>query len=324
MLKPSEIRHPMSIQLTRNAKHTLIVDTPVMPASGTVGMAFTYHNLIEIDKLGAFVTNPITYEPWSPATGTRVIPLESGVLVHTGLPNNGLNKTIKEYHPLWRDMPIPVILHLVATNVDHIQRAIERIDQHDGIAAVELGLDDDITWKDAEAFVKAAVAHAEKPILVRLPAYDANEIASTVADAGADALVVAAAPRGTARDLRSGKLVSGRIYGPLVKPMILRLVGVLARRIKDVPIIGSGGIHSIQDARDYLEAGAVAVQVDSALWIQPNILERIARDLGGSLMTRPNKAFPDEWHPDMGDTEFQKLFSEDDADDESNTPVQRK
>jgi dihydroorotate dehydrogenase (NAD+) catalytic subunit len=304
----------MVIQLTRTGKHTLIVETPVMPAAGTVGMAFTYNNLVKLEKLGAFVTNPITYEPWSPATGTRVVPLDAGVLVHTGLPNNGLSKTIKEYHLVWREMPVPVILHLVATTVDHIERAIEQIDQQDGIAAVELGLDDDITRQDAEAFVKAATKHAEKPIIVRLPTYDAQNIAATVADAGADALVVAAAPRGTARDPRSGKLVSGRVYGPLVKPMILRLVGLLTRRIK-IPIIGSGGIHSTQDARDYLEAGAVAVQVDSATWIQPKILERIARDLGGSLMTRPNAAFPDEWHPDMGDTEFRQLFGVDDEDD---------
>ena len=304
----------MVIQLTRTGKHTLIVETPVMPAAGTVGMAFTYSNLVNLEKLGAFVTNPITYEPWSPATGTRVVPLDAGVLVHTGLPNNGLSKTIKEYYLVWREMPIPVILHLVATTVDHIERAIDLIDQQDGIAAIELGLDDDITRQDAEAFVKAATTHAEKPVIVRLPAYDAQEIAATVADAGADALVVAAAPRGTARDPRSGKLVSGRVYGPLVKPMILRLVGLLTRRIK-IPIIGSGGIHSTQDARDYLEAGAVAVQVDSATWIQPKLLERIARDLGGMLMTRPNDAFPDEWHPDMGDTEFRQLFGVDDEDD---------
>ncbi|MDQ7026130.1 MAG: hypothetical protein Q9P01_14180 [Anaerolineae bacterium] len=313
----------MVIQLTRTAKHTLIVETPVMPAAGTVGMAFTYHNLVKIEKLGAFVTNPITYEPWSPATGTRVVPLDAGVLVHTGLPNNGLSKTIKEYHAIWRDMPIPVILHLVATTTDHIERAVERIDQHDEIAAIELGLDDDISWQDAGSFVKAATERAEKPILVRLPAYDAYEIAEAVADVGADALVIAAPPRGTARDPRSGKLVSGRIYGPLVKPMILRMVGVLARRIQEVPIIGAGGIHSIQDARDYLDAGAVAVQVDSATWIQPNLLERLARDLSGSLMTRPNNAFPDEWHPDMGDTEFHELFGVDEDDDKDDSPKQQ-
>ena len=111
-------------------------------------------------------------------------------------------------------------------------------------------------------------------------------------------------PRGTARDFYSGRLVSGRIYGPLVKPVVLRVVGQLTRRL-DIPVIGAGGIHSADDARDYLEAGARAVQVDSVTWIQPNILELIARDLGGLVVTRQAGAFPDEWHPGMGETERQ-------------------
>lgn len=300
------------IRITREGKHSLIIESPVMPAAGVMGFANAYYNLVNMEKLGAYVTNPVTYEPWSPATGTRVVPLDAGVLIHTGLPNPGLKGAIKEYSPIWRSMPIPVILHLVATNPEHISRAVERIDRTDGVAAIELGLDDDIDSREASILVQAATNHAEKPVIVRLPVYDAYEIAPAVADAGADALVVASAPRGTARDKRSGRLVSGRVYGPLVKPMVLRLVGVLARRIQDVPIIGAGGIHNIQDARDYLDAGAVAVQIDSVAWIQPNLLERIARDLGGTLVTRAADAFPDEWHPDMGDTEFRDLFGGED------------
>jgi len=300
------------IRITRPGKYALTLDSPVMIASGTMGFANAYYNMLNIKKLGAYVTNPITLEPWSPATGTRVVPIDAGVLMHTGLPNRGLSKTIGEYKAIWRDMGIPVIAHLVATEPDHIEKAVQRIDHEESISGIELGLDDDITWEEAEHLVNAATRNAEKPILVRIPVNDAYEIAAAVADAGADAIVVAAPPRGTARDPRSGRLVSGRIYSPVVKPLVLRLVGVLARRIQDVPIIGAGGIHSTQDARDYLEAGAVAVQVDSVTWIKPKMAERIARDLGGSLVTRKSDAFPDEWHPDMGDTEFRELFGDDD------------
>jgi dihydroorotate dehydrogenase (NAD+) catalytic subunit len=302
------------IQLTRDGKYSLYVNTPVMPAAGVMGFANAYNKLIHTEKLGAYITNPVTYEAWSPASGTRVVPLDAGVLIHSGLPNDGLNKTITDYSPIWSAMPVPVILHFVATSEEQSLRAMERIDRADCIAAVELGLDDDISWEAAARLVKAAVERAEKPILVRLPLNDAYEIAPAVADAGAGALVIAAPPRGTARDPRSGRLVSGRIYGPVVKPLSLRVLGVLARRIQDVPLIGAGGIHSPQDARDYLEAGARAVQVDSVTWIKPKMLERIARDLGGSLVTRANDAFPDEWNPDMGDTEFRALFS-DNSDD---------
>lgn len=301
------------IRITRPGKYALTLDSPVMTAAGTMGFANAYYNLLDIKKLGAYVTNPMTLEPWSPATGTRVVPIDAGVLMHTGLPNPGLSKTIKEYKAVWRDMGIPVIAHLVATTPDDIQKAVQRIDHEESLSGIELGLDDDITWEEAERLVKAATGTAEKPVLVRVPVYDAYEISAAVADAGANAIVVAAPPRGTARDPRSGRLVSGRIYSPVVKAMVLRLVGVLARRIQDVPIIGAGGIHSTQDARDYLEAGAVAVQVDSVTWIKPRMAERIARDLSGNLVTRKSDAFPDEWHPDMGDTEFRELFGDPDA-----------
>ncbi len=293
----------MAIEITRPGKYSLIVSTPVMPAAGTVGFGDDYRKLINYEKLGAVVTNPVTIDQWNPATGTRIVSLDAGVLVHTGLPNPGLNRVVKQYRKVWDNLPVPVIIHLVGTTVSHMERAGKIIDEIDEIDAVELGLNDDISEDEAFTLVEAA-AKMEKPLLVRLPFYDTYRLAGAVADAGADALVVSGAPRGTARDQHSGKLVSGRIFGPLVKPMTLRMVGRLRRQIPaDVPIIGSGGIHSPQDARDFIEAGAVAVQVDSATWAQPRMLERIARDLGGWIITREKGSMTDEWHPDMGDTE---------------------
>lgn len=293
----------MAIEITRPGKYSLIVSTPVMPAAGTFGFGDNYQKLINYDKLGAIVTNPVTIEPWNPATGTRIVALDAGVLVHTGLPNPGLNRTVKQYRKVWENLPIPVILHLVGTTVEHIERATRRIDEVDELNAVELGLNDGISEDEAFDLVEAA-AKMEKPLLVRLPFYETYKLAMPVIDAGADALVVSGAPRGTARDVHSGKLVSGRVYGPLVKPMTLRMVGRLRREIPaEIPIIGSGGVHSPNDARDFIEAGAVAVQVSTATWVQPRMLERISRDLGGWITTRDKDALPDEWHPDMGDTE---------------------
>ena len=293
----------MAIEITRPGKYSLIVSTPVMPAAGTLGFADSYKGMIDYEKLGALVTNPVTLDAWNPAAGTRMIRLDAGILLHTGLPNPGLNKVIRRYRKTWANMPIPVILHLVGATVQHIERASGLIDEVDEIAAVELGLSDDLDEGDALALVRTA-AKMEKPLLVRLPFYECWQLALPIAEAGADALVLTAAPRGTARDRHSGRLVSGRIYGPLIKPMILRLVGRLRREIpEEIPIIGSGGIHSPADARDYIEAGAVAVQVDTATWAQPKMLERIARDLGGWIATRRKDALLDEWNPDMGHTE---------------------
>lgn len=293
----------MAIEIARPGKYSLIVPTPVMPAAGTVGFGDSYRALLDYEKLGAIVTNPATIEPWRPAAGTRIIPLDAGVLVHTGLPNPGLAKVISQNRRAWAKLPIPVILHLAAASVRQVKGAIALIDDIDEIAAVELGLSDDIDQADAVSLV-AEAARMEKPLLARLPFYECHQLALPVADAGADALVLTAPPRGAARDPYTGRLVSGRVYGPLIKPMVLRLVGRLRRQLPDeLPLIASGGIHSPQDARDYMDAGAIAVQVDAATWAQPKMLERIARDLGGWIATRQKDALPDEWNPDMTHTE---------------------
>lgn len=291
----------MSIPLTRPGKNSLIVETPVMPASGVFGFGEQYRDLVDFEKLGALVTNPVTYKPWSPATGTRVVPLDAGVLVHTGLPNPGLSKVIAHHRSTWERLPVPIILHVVSTTVEEVRRCMHRLEEEETVVGVELGLNDDISLRDAEAATRAATERSDKPVLVRLPFGVSADIALAVADSGADAVVMCAPPRGTARD-SAGRLVSGRLYGPMIKPLVLRMVGQMTRRL-DVPVIGAGGIHSAQDARDYLEAGAVAVQIDSAVWIDPKLLETIARDLGGLVITQPSGALPDEWHPGMGETE---------------------
>ena len=294
----------MAVEITRPGKYSLILSTPVMPAAGTFGFGDPYKRLIDYDKLGAMVTNPASLRPRYPARGQRVVPLESGVLVHTGLPNPGLHAVVRRYRQVWDRLPMPVILHLVGTTAADMEAAGRLLDEVDEIQGIELGLDDDIAEDDAFDLVAAATAKIEKPLLVRLPFYECGRLAVPAVEAGADALVVCGAPRGTARDERPGRLLGGRIYGPLVKPLILRLVGRLRRQIDaDVPIIASGGIHSPQDARDFIEAGAVAVQVDAAIWVQPKLLERIARDLGGWIATRPANA--SDWHPDMDDAEAQ-------------------
>lgn len=293
----------MAIEITRPGKTTLQLETPVMAAAGILGFGDVYRDLIQFEKLGAFVTSPVTYTAWKPAAGTRVVKLSSGALVHTGLPNPGISKVLAKYRDLWDALAMPVIMHVVATNLEQVRKCASRIDAEGAVDALELGLNDDLRWEACEQLVAGAVKNTEKPVLVRLPMTDPFNLAKAAVDAGASTLVACAPPRGSARDPLSGTLVSGRIYGSLVQPMILRIVSQLAEEIKDVPIIGSGGIHSQQDARDYIEAGAKAVQVDSATWVTPKLLEVIARDLGGLVLTRQAGALGDEWHPGLGETE---------------------
>ncbi|MDX2162983.1 MAG: HisA/HisF-related TIM barrel protein [bacterium] len=298
----------MSINITNSSKGALTLENPVMPAAGIFGYGDEYRDIVQIDKLGAVVTNPVTLSPWSPAAGTRVVPLRGGVLVHTGLPNPGLNKVINAHRGLWSRSPVPVIVHLVVASADEARRCAERMEAEDCIAGVELGIADDIDGEEAARQVAAFVETSEKPLIVRVPFASPLDLAWSLVDAGAGGVVVSAPPRGTARD-SAGRLVAGRIYGMLVKPLVLRLVGQMARRL-NAPVIGAGGIHNPQDARDYLEAGAVAVQVDSVTWTQPKMLELIARDLGGLVITQPTGALDDEWFPGMGETERRSRISD--------------
>jgi dihydroorotate dehydrogenase (NAD+) catalytic subunit len=209
--------------------------------------------------------------------------------VHTGLPNPGLGTAMKDFRGKWARFPVPVVLHLVAHSPDEMRRMIGRIEEAalEGVSGIEVGISDDATTADAAALVRAAAENGELPVLARLPFASTGETAHALADAGADGLVACAPPRGTARD-RAGRLIPGRLYGPLIKPLMLRLVGQIARQA-GIPVVGAGGIHSTADARDYLDAGAAAVAIDSAVWVRPRLAAAIAADLGGDTHTQPGE-----------------------------------
>ena len=138
---------------------------------------------MSFDKLGAFVTNPVTYHPWSPARGTRIVPLDAGVLMHTGLPNPGVRGLIRGYRNLWNTLPVPVIVHLIASTEEDVAKGAGYLDNEESVDAIELGLSDDISADAAAGLVEAATRRAEKPVLVRLPVFDAYEIADAVVEA---------------------------------------------------------------------------------------------------------------------------------------------
>lgn len=294
------------VTISRRGKNPLTLKTPVMNAAGTLGYGDVFENLYDMEKIGALVTNPVTWDSRGPADGPRLIAKEGGVLMHVSMPNLGLLKVIRNYNSLWQMLKAPVIVHVYGNTVRDVSLSAEKIDMEMSIAAMELGLPDDIEWRAAETLVRAAINNCEKPVLMRLPFPGNLDIARAAYEAGADALVATAPPRGTERDPKSGRLMRGRIYGALVKLMTLRAVGQLKKKFDDIPIIGVGGIQSLQDARDYIEAGAAAVQLDAAIWVTPWLLTAVCRDLAGMTVTRPSGAYTDEWHPGMGDTEAEQ------------------
>jgi len=200
------------------------------------------------------------------------------MLLHTGLANPGLGKIVRRYAHAWAHSPAPVIVHVAGTSPDEAASCCMRLSDIEAVAGIELGLPDAITPDETVAIVRAACAVAYQPLIARLPLDSVGSLCEAAVEAGADALTVATSPRGIAWHAPSEQFISGRLYGPLVLPLALRALRQVAERVS-VPLVGCGGVHSTKDARAFLHAGAVAVQVDGAIWRDPGCLAHIARDL---------------------------------------------
>lgn len=291
------------IELTAPRKTSIVVESPVLFAAGIAGYdGSPYRKLLSLDKFGALVTSPVTLKPRYPAHGSRVVPLPSGFLMHTGLPNRGIKRVIRDYEKSWRRSVLPIILHILADSMENVEAMVRQAERCESIAGIELGLHDQITIRELQDVLHAAVNNTDLPIIARLPLYNVLNLSDVAQRNGVDALVIAAPPRGTERDAAAGRLVGGRVYGPWLKSQALRLVGRVVQ-YSDVPIIASGGIHTPDDARDFITAGARAVQLDTVVWVNPKMAEIIARNLGGSELTRTSGALADEWEPGMGETQ---------------------
>lgn len=309
------------IEITKPGKNTLSLDNPVIIASGMMGFdPNTYKNLVKLEKLGAMITAPISWKPRGPSKGTRAVPLASGLLLHTGLPNAGIRKVVKEQAAAWRNSPIPIIVHLIDSHEDHLFNSARELEGLENVAGIELGIREDAPPEELETLVGAAKRGSELPLLVKLPLFAAPWMAEIAQDAGADAVTIASPPRGTERDPHSGFLVGGRMYGPFLKPMVMRAIGQTAAYLK-IPIIGCGGIHHPDDARDFMEAGAIAVQVDTLLWVAPYAVEIVARNLGGLEYTRAIGALDDEWEPGFGKTRAMVVMPPKDDDPATKPPA---
>ncbi len=261
------------IELAPQHKTGLSLKSPIMPASGCAGFASEYAALIDWSKWGAFVTNPVTARPRKPAGDPVSVDLGSAALVHTGIPNPGISAVVKESQGAWRRWGIPVIVHIASTTPDDVAECAVRLVVVESVGGVELGVRDEEDEGAIAALIAAAVEAGERPVLVRLPLERAAGLAPMCVEAGASALVVAAPPRGT---LPWGDgFVSGRLYGRGTLPLALRAVRETLESV-DVPIVASGGVHTVEDARMMLAAGATAVQIDALIWRDPKAAMAIA------------------------------------------------
>lgn len=261
------------IDIAPSHKRGLTLANPALNAAGVLGFSGEYRGLVDFARLGAFVTNPLTMTPRSPAHGPNAAPLPEGVLIHTGLPNPGVTTALRRWGREWTRLGCPVLVHLAATTPAEVARAVERLERAEGVAGIELGLRDDTEPGDAARAVRAA--RGGPPLIVRVPLARAAEIGRAAVEAGADALTVAAPPRVTLALAES--TLTGRVYRP--ENLAATLTAIESLRDIGVPLIGAGGIFSVDDARALLAAGAAAVQVDAAVWARPQWLNELCAAL---------------------------------------------
>ena len=242
------------------AKVDLQFERPLLNAAGTLGFVPDRNCPVDIRQLGAFVTNPISLEPRRAAHGTRVLTYPGGFLLHTGFPNPGLRAVTRRYARRWAQMPLPVLVHILARTAAEVHKMVLALESLEGVAGLELGLPPGID--PANALSLGQAAWGERPLVMRLPYENALEIGRALVSNGGG-IVSLSPPRGMLLGA-GGAQISGRLYGPAVFPLMLPVVQALAEM--GLGVIGGGGISTPQDTAAMLAAGAFAIQLDSLLW----------------------------------------------------------
>ncbi len=262
---------------------------PVMTASGTFGYGEEFSPFIDLDRLGAMVLKGITLKPKNGNPPPRVIETPSGMLNAIGLQNVGVEALIKEKLPYLKKYNTPVIINISGDTIEEyleLTRRLEEISVKMGVAGLEVniscpnvkkggmvwGTDAKTTYKIVSSIRKITTL----PLIVKLTpnVTDIKIIAQAAEEAGADALSLINTLVGMAVDIDSRKPklanISGGLSGPAVKPVALWLVWQVFQTVK-IPVIGMGGIIKIEDALEFIIAGARAIEIGTANFVNPKV-----------------------------------------------------
>lgn len=268
----------------------LELQNPVLTASGTFASGREYADFVDLERLGAIVTKGVSLEPWEGNASPRVAETASGMLNSIGLQNPGVEAFCASDLAWLSGRDVPVVVNVSGHSVDEYAAVARRLDAEAGVSALEVNISCPNVDEGGMAFgtscaaaseVTAAVREAtSKPLIVKLSpnVTDVAEIARAVEAAGADAVSMINTLLGMAIDAgaRKPKLarVVGGLSGPAVKPVALRMVWQVHRALT-IPIIGMGGIMTGEDAIEFMLAGATAVAVGTASFVDPTAAVRV-------------------------------------------------
>jgi len=292
----------LRLQLAPRHPKGLILDNPVIAASGTFGYGTEYCELIDIQKLGAIVCKGTTLMPRKGNPQPRIVETMDGLLNSVGLENIGVDAVIIDKAPIWARWQVPVIVNVAGEMIDEYVQVVTKLEGVPGVSGIELniscpnismgGIEFGVNPRLAAELTSAVKSVTSLPIIVKLTpnVTDIAEIALAVEEAGADAISLINTVKGMAIDISKGKPCLGNITGGLsgsaIKPIALYMVYEVAK-VVHIPLIGCGGITCATDALEFIMCGASAVQVGTANLTHPHavldILEGIrnfTRDKG--------------------------------------------
>jgi dihydroorotate dehydrogenase (NAD+) catalytic subunit len=275
----------------------LTLRNPIVMASGTFGYAREMAGAVDFARLGGIVPKTVTRRPRAGNAPPRTVETPSGMLNAIGLDNDGIDHFLAHHLPYLRTLPTAVIANVAGETEDDFVALAERVGQAAGLAALELnlscpnvsgGLDFATDAGLAGRVVRRARAVCPLPLLAKLTpnVTDVVPIAQAAADAGADAVTLVNTYVGMAVDWRRRRPVLGNVTGglsgPAIKPLALRLVWRVSRAVR-VPVVGVGGIATLDDVMEFLVAGASAVQLGTVNFYDPTASRRIVDGLPGAV-----------------------------------------
>ena len=270
--------------------NNLELSNPIMTASGTFGYGLEFADLVPLHEIGGIIVKGTTLRPREGNDYPRMVEVASGMLNCVGLQNKGVDYFCSHIYPQIKDIDTRMIVNVSGSTPEDYAECAARIDALDKIPAIELniscpnvkdgGMAFGVTCAGATSVVKAVRERYHKTLIVKLSpnVTDIAEIARACEAEGADSVSLINTLMGMAIDTerRCPKLSigTGGLSGPAVKPVALRMVWQVARAVK-IPVIGLGGISSAQDAIEFLMAGATAIEIGTANFIDPAIAYKV-------------------------------------------------
>ncbi|MBI3840095.1 MAG: dihydroorotate dehydrogenase [Planctomycetia bacterium] len=275
----------------------LQLPNPIMVASGTFGYAREMEGLVALWRLGAILPKTITPRPRAGNAPWRSIETPAGMLNSIGLDNDGIEAFITHHLPYLSSLAVPIVVSIAGHDYGEFVSMAARLDGLSGVAAIELniscpnvsgGVDFGTDPAMCRRVVSGVRAACGLPILAKLTpnVTDIARVAQAAAEGGADAISAVNTCLGLAVDWRRRKPLLGNgmggLSGPAIKPIALRAVYQIARAIK-VPVVGIGGIATLDDVMEFLVAGASAVQIGTANFYNPTVTMAILDQLPAAI-----------------------------------------